>query len=104
MRRFVRPEVIAATILLAVCALSRPASADTETVVNCANCNGYTFQASLTPNGGGNYSLSYTIRIRIARQVRMHMHSAGHLRCFRMAVRLRTPVLSVSLSQDSEDS
>jgi hypothetical protein len=61
MRRFVRLELIAATMLLAVCALSRPASADTETVVNCANCNGYTFQASLTPTGGGNYSVSYTI-------------------------------------------
>src|SRR3954466_8009922 len=42
------------------------------------------------------------LRIRTARQVRTHMHSAGHLRCFRMAVRLQMPILSVSLSQDWE--
>src|SRR5256885_2214700 len=61
MRHFVRLQVIATTMLLVLFALSRPASADTETVINCANCNGYTFQASLTPSGSGNYSLSYTI-------------------------------------------
>jgi hypothetical protein len=61
MRHFVRLQLIAATMLVVLFALSRPASADTETVINCANCNGYTFQASLTPNGSGDYSLSYTI-------------------------------------------
>jgi hypothetical protein len=60
MRHITRPAG-AAAVLLAVCAFTVAARADTETVINCANCNGYTFLASLTPSSGGNYSLSYTI-------------------------------------------
>jgi hypothetical protein len=61
MRHIMRLSVSAAAVLLAVSAFTVAARADTETVVNCANCNGYTFQALLTPSGGGNYTLSYTI-------------------------------------------
>jgi hypothetical protein len=48
-------------VLVAVCAVS--ASADSQSVSNCANCNGYTFQADLNPVNGspGEYSLSYKI-------------------------------------------
>jgi hypothetical protein len=61
MRHITRLSVSAAAVLLAVSAFAVAARADTETVVNCANCNGYTFQATLNPTGGGNYTLSYTI-------------------------------------------
>jgi hypothetical protein len=60
MRHVVRLELIA-ILLLAICGSSRLAHADSETVAGCANCNGYTFQASLTPAGSGNYTLSYTL-------------------------------------------
>jgi len=48
-------------ILVAVCAVS--ASADSQSVSNCTNCNGYTFQADLSPVNGSpwEYSLSYKI-------------------------------------------
>jgi hypothetical protein len=48
-------------VLVAVCAVS--ACADSQSVSNCANCNGYTFQADLNPVNGslGEYSLSYKI-------------------------------------------
>jgi hypothetical protein len=48
-------------VLVALCAVS--ASADSQSVSNCANCNGYTFQADLNPVNGspGEYSLSYKI-------------------------------------------
>jgi hypothetical protein len=62
LRHFARFKLIAAALLLAVCAFGRPAFADTvESVSGCSGCNGYTFKAILTSNGGGNYSLSYTI-------------------------------------------
>jgi hypothetical protein len=63
LRHFVRFELIASALLLAVCAFGQPAYADTitESVSGCSGCNGYTFKAMLTSNGGGNYSLSYTI-------------------------------------------
>jgi hypothetical protein len=56
-----RLHLIAAAALLSVCAFSASAYADSQSVSGCANCNGYTFQATLTPTGGDNYSLSYTI-------------------------------------------
>lgn len=62
MMHFVRFQWFAAATLLAVCTLVAPGFGDSETVSGaCSGCNGYAFQATLTPNGGGNYSLSYTI-------------------------------------------
>jgi hypothetical protein len=48
-------------VLVALCAVS--ASADSQSVSNCTNCNGYIFQADLNPVNGspGEYSLSYKI-------------------------------------------
>src|SRR4051812_34475561 len=60
MRHVVRIELLA-MLLLAICGSTPLAHADSETLAGCANCNGYTFQASLTPTGSGNYTLSYTI-------------------------------------------
>jgi hypothetical protein len=56
-----RFHFIVAAAVLAACALSTSAYADTQGVSGCSGCNGYTFQATLTPNGGSSYSLSYTI-------------------------------------------
>ena len=56
----VRIELVV-ILLLAISGSSLLARADSETVIGCANCNGYTFQASLTPTGSGNFTLSYTI-------------------------------------------
>jgi hypothetical protein len=61
MRYPLRLNLIAIAALLAVCTFAVPAYADTQGVSGCTNCNGYTFQATLTPNGGSSYSLSYTI-------------------------------------------
>jgi hypothetical protein len=63
MRYFVRFQLIAAAVLLALVAVAQPASADTisESVSGCSACNGYTFQATLNSLGSNNYSLSYTI-------------------------------------------
>jgi len=61
MRHVVPFQLIAVAALLVVCAFAAPAYADTQGVSGCTNCNGYTFQASLTPNGADSYSLSYTI-------------------------------------------
>jgi hypothetical protein len=60
MRHVVRIELLA-VLLLAICGSTRLAHADSETLAGCANCNGYTFQALLTPTGSDNYTLSYTI-------------------------------------------
>lgn len=61
MQNGVRWHLIAIVFVLAVCAFVVPAYADTQSVSGCTNCNGYTFSATLTNNGGGSYSLSYTI-------------------------------------------
>jgi hypothetical protein len=63
MRRFVRLQVIAAVVLVAICTVTRPAAADsiTQTVSGCNGCKGYSFQATLQSLGSNNYSLSYTI-------------------------------------------
>jgi hypothetical protein len=61
MHHITRLSLSAAAVLLAISAFTVAAGADTESVVNCANCNGYTFQGTLNPTGGGNYTLSYTI-------------------------------------------
>lgn len=61
MQNHLRWYLIAIAFLLAVCAFTVPAYADTQYVSGCSNCNGYEFSATLTPTGGGNYSLSYTI-------------------------------------------
>lgn len=63
MSQFLKLQLFAAAVLLAFTALSPSASADTisQTVSGCSGCNGYTFQAQLTPLGSNNYSLSYTI-------------------------------------------
>jgi hypothetical protein len=63
MRYFVRLQLIAAAVLVAILAGARPASADsiTQTVSGCTGCNGYAFQATLQSLGSNNYSLSYTI-------------------------------------------
>ena len=57
-----RFPLIAVAILLCFCAFTVSARADSQGVSNCGStCNGYSFQAALTPLGGGQYSLSYTI-------------------------------------------
>ena len=61
MGHVVRFQSIAAAAFLAVCTFAAPAYADTQGVSGCTSCNGYTFQATLTPNGANSYSLSYTI-------------------------------------------
>ena len=61
MTHVVRFSLVAAALLFAVNAFNLPARADTETVSGCNGCNGYTFQATLTPTGNGTYHLSYTI-------------------------------------------
>jgi hypothetical protein len=61
MRYFGPFHLIAAAALLALFASAIPAYADTQGVSGCSNCDGYTFQATLTPAGSNNYLLSYTI-------------------------------------------
>ena len=61
MRHLARFSFIAAALLLAVCAFNLQAQADTQSVSGCSGCNGYSFQATLTPTGTGTYHLSYTI-------------------------------------------
>lgn len=61
MRFFSHWSLSVAATLLAICALAAPSFADSESVSGCTSCKGYTFQATLTPAGGNNYSLSYTI-------------------------------------------
>lgn len=53
--------LMAAAVALGVFAFSAQAYAQMESVSGCQNCNGYTFQATLTPAGSGQYSLSYKI-------------------------------------------
>lgn len=50
-------------LVFAISAFTVSAYADSQSVSNCTNCNGYAFQASLTPVSGspGEYALSYTI-------------------------------------------
>lgn len=52
-----------AAILLTVCFFSTPSFADGESVSGCSGCNGYSFQATLTPVSGspGEYALTYTV-------------------------------------------
>jgi hypothetical protein len=59
----VRPFVVFFFSLIFVASCAIPAFSDTQSVSNCTNCNGYTFQADLNPVSGspGKYSLSYTI-------------------------------------------
>lgn len=63
MKKNARFQWLLTATLLAMCAFAVPSFADSETVSGstCSNCNGYAFLATLTSNGGGNYSLSYTI-------------------------------------------
>jgi hypothetical protein len=61
MRALERLLLGAAAILVGVCTFSHSAVADMQGVSGCSGCNGYTFSAVLTPTGGNNYSLSYTI-------------------------------------------
>jgi len=61
MRFFSHWSLSMAATLLAICAFAAPSFADSESVSGCTNCKGYTFQATLNPAGGSNYSLSFTI-------------------------------------------
>jgi hypothetical protein len=61
MTHVARFSLVATALLFAVSAFTLPARADTETVSGCNGCNGYTFQATLTPTSNGTYHLSYTI-------------------------------------------
>lgn len=62
MSSVVRVFLSATALALVVFALGAPGFADTQYVSGCTNCNGYAFQASLTPTGTpGQYTLSYTI-------------------------------------------
>lgn len=60
MQNHLRWHLIAIALVLAVCAFTAPASADTQYVSGCAACNGYSFSAELTQSGG-TYHLVYTI-------------------------------------------
>ena len=57
-----RLSLVVAGVVFAICTFTASAHADSQSVSNCTNCNGYTFQADLTPVSGnrGEYSLSYT--------------------------------------------
>jgi len=59
----VGPFVALFSSLIFLSAYAVPAFADSQSVSNCTNCNGYTFQADLNPVSGspGEYSLSYKI-------------------------------------------
>jgi hypothetical protein len=61
MRLFSHWSLSVAATLLAIGAFAVPSFADSESVSGCTNCKGYTFQATLNPAGGNNYSLSFTI-------------------------------------------
>ena len=62
MFKAVRVFLMAAAMVLVVSAFATPSYADTQTVSGCTNCNGYTFQATLTPTGvAGQYTLTYTV-------------------------------------------
>lgn len=58
-----RPVVIFFLWFILVGVFTISAYADSQSVSNCTNCNGYTFQADLNPVSGspGAYSLSYKI-------------------------------------------
>lgn len=58
-----RTSRVVVCLVFAISALTVSAYADSQSVSNCTNCNGYTFQAGLTPVSGspGQYALSYTI-------------------------------------------
>jgi hypothetical protein len=60
---YFRPSLGLVVLVSAISVLSVSASADSQSVSNCTNCNGYTFQAGLTPVSGstGEYTLSYKI-------------------------------------------
>ncbi len=63
MWQFARVPLVAAAVLVAILAITRPASADsiTQSVSGCSGCNGYSFQATLQSLGSNSYSLRYTI-------------------------------------------
>lgn len=58
-----RTSLVLVGLAFAISAFTVSAYADSQSVSNCTNCNGYTFQAGLTPVSGspGQYALSYTI-------------------------------------------
>jgi hypothetical protein len=58
-----RQSLVVVVLVFAISAFAVSAYADSQSVSNCTNCNGYTFQAGLTPVNGspGEYALSYTI-------------------------------------------
>jgi hypothetical protein len=60
---YFRPSLGLVVLVSAISVLSASAYADSQSVSNCTNCNGYTFQADLTPVSGstGEYALSYKI-------------------------------------------
>jgi len=60
---YFRPSLVLVVLVCAISVLSVSAYADSQSVSNCTNCNGYTFQAGLTPVSGstGEYTLSYKI-------------------------------------------
>lgn len=56
-----RSLFIAAVVVVTVCAFAVPVYADTtQTIAGCSGCNGYGFQATLSPTATG-YTLTYTI-------------------------------------------
>ena len=56
-----RSLFMAAVVVLTVCAFTVPANADTtQSISGCSGCNGYAFQATLSPTATG-YTLTYTI-------------------------------------------
>src|ERR1700720_144750 len=63
MTHVARFSLVATALLFAVSAFTLPARADTDTVSGCNGCNGYTFQATLTPTSNGTYHPYYTITI-----------------------------------------
>ncbi len=61
MHHMLRSLLIAAALLLTVSVLTVPIYADTtQSVAGCTGCNGYTFEATLSPTASG-YTLTYTI-------------------------------------------
>ena len=60
---YFRPSLGLVVLLSAVSVFPISAYADSQSVSNCTSCNGYSFQAGLTPVSGsaGEYNLSYKI-------------------------------------------
>jgi len=61
MRSISQSCLLVIAVALAFCFSARPAYADGESISGCANCNGYSFTASIGLVSGSTYQVTYTI-------------------------------------------